>query len=299
LSDRRATALSVGALCALLCACGPNTSELLDGHHYREATCAVTQGAASPDEVTSAMTRALEPRLHVEVISDEALAAVAPTTTAEQRARVLLVRVRLMTNDIPIDHIALSLAPKGDVSARPMDMNALVAITGERTPPNHTVVTTHTLENIVSAGVAIFSLGLIDPGQRGPSTTEVPPTEDEWAAAAPTAFSVFSAFPSPGCEERKTGDDDAPRIGAKCEASLLVERRGGGALALDFGVAYVADRLARNKEKRGGVEDQWKCRIKERIHVPLGPVDTLAQSTAATFGTRYRGAGEIGHVVRE
>jgi hypothetical protein len=289
-----------GALGVLVCACGPKTSELLDGHHYREATCAVTQGAASRDEVASAMSRALDPRLHVEVISDEVLATVAPGTTPDMRARVLLVRVRIATNDIPIDHLELSLASKGDVSARPMDLPALAGLTGERVPPNHTVVTTHTLENIVSAGVAIFSLGLLDPGQRGPSTTETPPTDDEWQAAAPTAFSVAAAFPSRGCTERKSGTDDAPRIGASCEASLLVERRAGGSLVLDLGVAYQAERLRKNEQARYGVgESDRKCRVEERVRVPLGPVATLAQSTAATFGTRYRGADEIGHAVTE
>jgi hypothetical protein len=293
LAKRAARAVSFVAAAAALFGCGPQVPALLDGHHYREATCAATEGAGAPNDVTTAMTRALDPQMHVEVVSDTTLSGAVPEATREMRERALVVRVRLMTNDIPIDHLALALATTGDVSARPMEMNALAGLTGERIPPSHTVTESHTIENIFRAGVAVFSAGLLDPGQRGDTTRVEPPSTEEWKAAAPIASHIFESFPSPGCDERRSGDDEAPRVGASCEATLLVEPRAGGELALDLDLLYTADRLARTHDLRGP-EDAWKCRLKERIRIPLGPVATLASNTSATFGARYRSATEVG-----
>lgn len=292
---RRALAATVLA-CATLVACGPSAHDLLAGNHFREAACAVDEGRGQAEEVSAAITRALDPQLHVDVMSDESVAAASPTAPPELRARVLFVRVRVATNEIPIDHLGLSLDTTGEVPAHVMDLDSLARLTGERPPPSHKATETHYIRNAVSGAINIFTLGLIDPGQRGPTTTVVPPDDYEWKASAPGAYGLYAAFSGSGCAERRGGTDDAPHVGMGCDATFMVERASAGALALDLRVQYSALRLSRNQEMRSvGDDTSWTCRGTATLHVPLGAVPELPRTAAAMFGPRFRAVRELAH----
>ncbi len=281
-------------LALALLGCGPSSQQLLAGNHFREATCAIAEGEVDAQEVSLAFTRALDPQLHVEVMSDETVAAAAPQAPAEVRGRVLFVRVRVVTNEVPIDHLAVSLEAVGQVPAHPMELDALAKLTGERAPASHTSTETHYIENAVSGAISIFTLGLIDPAQRGPTTHVVPPLPLEWKLTAPNAYDLYTAFSGPGCEEHRRGPDDAQHVSMTCAATFMVERVGTGSLALDMGVDYQAARLSRNQEMRSAADDaSWTCRLKTRLHVPLGPVGDLSKATLATFGPRFRAVKEL------
>jgi len=274
--------------------CGPSAHDLLSGNHFREAACATEEGRGEKREVSDAITRALDPRLHVDVMSDEAVLAAAPKAPPELSARVYFVRVHVATNEIPIDHLGLSLDTAGDTPARVMDLDSLAQLTGEHSPPSHTATETHYLHNAVSGAINIFTLGLIDPGQQGPTTTVVPPNEFEWREAAPSAYSLYSAFNGAGCSERRSGSEEAPHVGMSCDATFMVQRASAGTLALDLGMLYSATRLSHNEEMRAMRDDaSWNCRLKARVHVPLGSVRELPKTTAATFGSRYRSVHEL------
>ena len=294
------------ALCvvaSVMSGCGPAVGPMLAGNHFREATCAVdaargsdaTQGASDEArDVSVAITRALDPQLHVDVLSDEAVAAAAPAAPSDVRARVLFVRVRVVTNDIPVDHLGLSVNTSGDAPSHPMDLEALAKLTSERAPASHTRTETHYLDNIVSGAVTIFTLGLIDPGHRGPTTSVVPAEPFEWEESAPNAHSLYTAFTGSGCAPHRSGPDDAPHVGMACDATFLVERAAAGSLALDLGVEYRALRLSRTPDLRDdAAEATWTCRLKTRVRVPLGPVRELPHATAAAFGPRFRAVQEL------
>ena len=283
------------AACAIaLSGCGPSAHDLLAGNHFREAACATEEGHGDPREVSDAITRALDPQIHVDVMSDETVAAAAPAAPPDLHARVLFVRVRVATNEIPMDRLGLSLDTAGDAPAHVLNLFSLAELTGERPPPSHTGTETHYLRNAVSGAVTIFTLGLIDPGQQGPTTVEIPATDYEWKQAAPSAHSLYSAFNGQGCTERRGGADDAQHVGMTCDATFMVERASPGSLSLDLGMVYSAQRLGHNEEMRAARdESSWTCRVKSRLHVQLGAVRELPKNTTATFGPRFRPVREL------
>ncbi len=284
----------IGVFCVEFLGCGPSSQQLLAGNHFREAACSITEGEGDAQEISVAITRALDPQLHVDVVADDTVMAAAPQAPPEVRGRVLFVRVRVVTNEIPVDHLGLSLDTAGDVPAHPMELDALAKLTGEQAPPSHTSTETHYIQNAVSGAISIFTLGLIDPAQRGPTTHVVPPLPLEWKLTAPNAYGLYSAFSGSGCEEHRGGPEDAPHVGMSCDATFMVERVGSGSLALDMGVEYQALRLSRTQEMRSvGDDSSWTCRLKTRLHVPLGPVGDLSKATSATFGPRFRAVREL------
>lgn len=294
--------VSVACAAALLGGCGPSLSSLVRERHYREAVCAAHDGS---DDDKGAVARALGADaglyVHVYVVPKEELRAILGDATDNVSARAQFARVRVQSNKLPLDDIALDAfitAPGGEIAGAPVRWDTLALATSETLPPTRTErrETYVTGANLLKAGGAVLTMGLsmlfMD---FTPETFEVDVTHEDYPRALPLAAALRGSMPPSGCQ--RLGGGGAPGssdgVGQRCDFYLVVETLADMSGTLNIRARYVAMREKLREYESPEEEKERRCVVEGVSRVPLGPLHEIGEATKKIFGPEMRPVAEV------
>jgi hypothetical protein len=270
---------------ASVAGCAPSAATLVARRDYDEALCAVA--VAEPGErarVLRAIRRDAAPRVHVHAVTEDELAASIGARAERVHALAVILNTTYDTNEVTLDRVRVDVRLASDRGmAREIDTGreSLAALTGEPIPGYVTTSEWRVGQNdllgaalaAIGTGVLFGTINFLDVfGYHRVSTR--PPTEVEYAAAAPAADALYrSAY-------RPWAPSGAP-------AYRLFARPSGGGAHLEIRVEYEA-----TSERFGNCDDADEI----EVALPAGaPIDS---GVNVLFGDRMRGVYELGEMLR-
>jgi hypothetical protein len=265
----------------VLAACGPQLDRLVEQRHYREAICAASDGSAEDrDVVKRALAADAGVLVHVEMIRAEHLWPLLGSSTDDVMQRARFARVRVQSNQLPVDDIDIDVAFLHDrePASLPISWTSLASATAERLPDKRTRRTYNHPGTYLKAIGALFtfglSLALIDE-----RTVEVDAPDSAYRGTAPRAHALRHAMlEARSCAERPAFHGRA--TGVSCEWYVAIDPAPQRELSLEVTVRYAAAR-----EQRHGSD---RCRLAETSTIRLGPAADLDAKTSWLFGPRMR-----------
>ena len=285
------------ALCCLA-GCGPNLSQLVADHHYREAICGAQDGSRGDREVVGAALEAdAGLAVHVAMVPTAQLEPLLGDQAVAMSARGRFARISLQINALPVDGVSPRVAitaASGRTSA-PVAWDALLRITGEERPPNRTGTSYATGRNLL----AILTLGMTIPFTGLSSrTVEVPPPDDDYRTTAPRAYALFQAMARTGCDWVPAAGDrqgwgqqgrqgQQGQQGVTCRAFVAIAP-GTETAELTLSLAFWSQRKTWQ-----GADLPETCTVERTVAVPLGRLDELDATTVRMFGARMRSVADL------
>jgi hypothetical protein len=265
--------------CVLAAGCGgPSLAQLVDGKHYREAVCLAADGSSTDRaRVGGALLSDEDIYVHVHVVTHDELRSLLAEGADAIGHRAIFVRVRAQGNVLPIDHHSVGMGLVGDgpvAPARLLDEQGLAWATHETVPKAETRESVNPLGLLVT----FATLGLF--GNLGTTETTVSPSDDQYRAAAPIAFTLHSAMPATRCWAL-----DLDARGQACEAFYVVDRHADVPVNLVIDSVYEAER---QPSYHGAT-----CSVAARATVALGRPGEIQEKAEALFGSRGRRLSEI------
>ena len=275
-----------------LSACGPRLGDLVAQHHYREAICGADDGwAADRASVAAALDRAAEPKLHVYVVRNTQLQTLLGAAADRIAARATFARVVVDTNLLPVDGIEAKISVE---HGRSFEWDALLELSGEKRPPNRIGRNYLTAMNFMKALAVIGTGGVlllspIPPSFHG-ELRAVPPTDDDYREATPTAYAIHQAMAGTRCESTTTSEDSNV-TGTRCTAFVAITRAPQVApTVLRVTVKYHAARVPRD-----GRFMSDSCTVERTNSIDLGAAAELQTTTDRLFGDQLRAISELTH----
>lgn len=223
--------------------CAPSLTELLDDKHYREAVCAgFDEGDA--ELITEALARDADAQVHVHSVTRRELGPVLGGQMSHVDGRAEFVRVRFVTNALPVDdyHVTLGVAEvNGMYEASAASLTALVATTREALPPNRTYSTYATPDNVLKGGAAVFTLGfsLLFTGGFTAETVMAGPSMEDYARTAPIATRLYGELGGSGC----SNPGGSAQVAADCTLFFVLPRRPNARWRLVVEQTFTAKRV--------------------------------------------------------
>ncbi len=231
---------------AALGGCAPPLAQLIDGKHYREAVCAgVEQDAA--EEVTDALARDADAQVHIHSVTREELEPVLGGQMPHVDGRAEFVRVRFITNTLPVDDYQVRLGVEevaGLYEASAVTLESLLVATKEPLPPNRTYSTYMTPNNVMKGAGAIFTVGislLFTGGFDAEQMTEGP-SLDDFERTAQIATRLYQALELSSC----TNSGGPLQPGADYTAFFMLPRKANARWRLSVEQTYRAKRISKH-----------------------------------------------------
>jgi len=257
-----------------LTACGPNLQSLVSHRHYREAICA-TEGDAAQRDVARAIGDDADLHFHLHRVTEAELRDVLPEETPVVLSRGDLVRLRVVSQGLPIDGYALTAQledRRGAGEAELASWASLAKLTGEKLPGRHVDKTYATGRNVLLGLGTLLTAGLPLLFTGGsyfkPGYVSVAPGHSEYSRVAPLTTKLHDAIAFNGCEPRDAVDGG--HVHARCDAYFVVSNLDRGRWQLRIGQVFVADRIGVEEYAR---EDERVCRLAREDVIPLSGFD--------------------------
>ncbi len=257
-----------------LSACAPSLQNLVSHRHYREAICA-TEGQAAQTDVALAIGDDADLHYHLHRVTEAELRHVLPNAAPAVLGRGDLVRLRVVSQGLPIDGYALSARLEDRRGAGEADLASwatLAKLTGERLPQSHIEQTYATPMNLLLGAGTILTLGvplLFTGGSYfKPGYISRAPGWNDYNRVAPLTTKLHDAIGFNGCTPRQAAEGGHVR--AKCDAYFVVTDLEAGQWQLRIGQIFFADRIGVD----GSARDEEKvCSLSREDVVPWLGVD--------------------------
>lgn len=252
---------SVAPLLLASAACAPSIPRLVERHHYREALCALP--SADPEDerlIRDALRRDLGAQ--VMVTTEEIQLADAPSDNAGLPPAIVVARVHVATNALPLDTLRLNVEPEAG-SAEPANLKSLAALTRE-TLPAPRQVTPSTAEELIFGVLAVATFGVLRIEPAG-SHTEYP-SEAEIKRAAPRASALSERLQSSCSQPAAEG------VAVRCTSTFVMRRDGPSPVVFTLAFRF-----------EGHPERGNECVSTETFKLDFGAPSALAASAARTF----------------
>lgn len=257
-----------------LTACAPSLQNLVSHRHYREAICA-TEGQAAQTDVALAIGNDADLHFHLHRVTEAELRHVLPEEAPVVLTRGDLVRLRVVSQGLPIDGYALSARledRRGTGEAKLANWATLARLTGERLPQSHIENSRATSKNVLLGLGAFVTFGaaLLFTGGRffGPEPVRVGPGYAEYQRVAPNATKLHDAIGFDGCRQRDAVEGGY--VQSRCDAYFVVTNLDDGQWQLRLGQVFAADRIGVD---RTAPREEKICRIAREDVVPLTDFD--------------------------
>ena len=267
------------AFTLLLAGCPPPLPSLLANKHYREAVCAgVDEDAA--DEVAAALARDADAQLHIHTLTQEELEPVLGKHAPIIDARYEFVRVRMLTNTLPVDGYQVQLEveeAEGLNEAAAVNWASLIRATKEKMPPNRLYATYVTPDNFLKTTAAIFSLGtsLLFTNPFQPGLAEGEPSPEDFERSAPIASRLQRAFGPTGCDN--PGGPAQP--GGDCTLYFVLPRNANARWKLSVKQTFLAQRLGDDRRLDCSVSRSDSLDLRAHFESKTRPLSELAEPT--------------------
>jgi hypothetical protein len=263
----------------LLAGCAPTLPSLLANKHYREAVCAGADDDAA-DEVAAAIARDADAQLHIHTLTREELEPVLGRHAPSIDARNEFVRVRVLTNTVPVDGYQLQLEvneAEGLSQAAPANWASLIRATKETMPSNRLYATYVTPDNLLKTTAAIFSLGtsLLFTNSFQPGLAEGAPSPEDFERSAPIASRLQRALGPTGCDN--PGGPAQP--GGDCTLFFVLPRNQSARWKLAVKQTFVARRLGDERELDCSVSRSDTVELRAPFSSKTRPLKELVEAT--------------------
>ena len=291
----RATTLGTAMLVAFTACCAPSFSGLVANRNYREAICAAADGGEDRQELLrDALEEDAAVYAHVHVVSDSELTPVLGDSSSAVSQRARFARVRLRTNNLPIEDLEIDAAildASGGSGAAPVSWETLAWATQEVLPPSQTRRTYITAGNMLRLIAATATVGLsllFSPFRAEEVEVAAPPSE--FRRVAPLASALHEAMGSGGCRALTvpTTGGATPRAGRTCEGFYMLDSSPTADWRLEVRQRFISHRIGSDLP-----EEDRNCAVETVSVVPLGQGSAIESRARETFGEQMRLLSEI------